>query len=61
MSLTHENQTLWSVYITIKNLDEIPQKSQKRPGILLSGFIFIIHERSKDAKHKNKDLKVIIY
>lgn len=34
---------------------------QKRPGILFSGFISIIHKWSKDTNNKNKDLKAKIY
>ena len=61
MSLSHEDQTLWPIYITIRNLDAKTWQSQKRPVILLLGFIPIVHERSKDANTKNKNLKVNIY
>ncbi len=61
MSRSHGDQTLWPVYIIIGNLDAKTQQSQKRPGTLLLGSIFIIHERSEDANNKNKDLKVKIY
>ena len=61
MSLSHGDQTLWPVYITIGNLDAKTRRSQKRPGTLLLGSIPIIHERSEDANNKNKDLKAKIY
>ncbi len=61
MSLSHRDQTLWPVYITIGNLDAKTQQSQKQPRTLLLGSIPIVHERSEDANNKNKDLKVKIY
>ena len=61
MSLSHGDQTLWPVYITIGNLDAKTRQSQKRPGTLLLGSIPIIHERSEDANNKDKDLKAKIY
>lgn len=61
MSLSHGDQTLWPVYITIGNLDAKTRRSQKRPGTLLLGSIPIIHERSEDANNKDKDLKAKIY
>ena len=61
MSLSHGDQTLWPVYITIGNLDAKTRRSQKRPGTLLLGSIPIIYERSEDANNKNKDLKAKIY
>ena len=61
MSFSHRNQTLWPVYITIKNLDRKTRQSQKRPEILLLGSILIIYEWSKDANNKNKNLKAKIY
>ncbi len=61
MSLSHGDQTLWPVYITIENLDTKTRRSQKRPGTLLLGSIPIIHERSKDANNKDKDLMAKIY
>ena len=57
MSLSHGDQTLWPVYITIGNLNANIRQSQKRSGILLLGFIPIIHERFKDTNKKDKDLK----
>ncbi len=61
MSLSPGDQTFWPVYITIGNLDAKTRRSQKRPGTLLQGSIPIIHERSKDANNKDKDLKTKIY
>ncbi len=61
MSLSHGDQILWPVYITIGNLDAKTRRSQKRPGTLLLGSIPIIHEWSKDANNKDKDLKAKIY
>ena len=61
MRLSHGDQTLWPVYITIGNLDAKIWQSQKRPGILFLGSIPIIHERLKDTKNKDKDLKTKIY
>ena len=61
MSLSHRDQTLWLVYITIGNLDTKIRQSQKRLGTLLLGFIPIIHEQSKDSNIKDKDLKAKIY
>ena len=61
MSLSYWDQTLWPVYITIENLNAKTRRAQKRPKTLLLGFISIVHERSKDANNKNKDLKAKIY
>ena len=61
MSFSHEDLTLWPVYITITNLDATTRQSQKRPGMLFFGSIPIVHERSEDANNKNKDLKTKIY
>ena len=61
MILSHGDQILWPVYITIGNLDAKTQQSQKQPGTLLLGSISIVYERSKDANNKNKDLKAKIY
>ena len=61
MSLSHGDQTLWPVYITIGNLDAKTRRSQKRLGTLLLGSIPIIHERSEDANNKDKNLKAKIY
>ncbi len=61
MSLSHGDQILWPVYITIGNLDTKTRQSQKRPETLLLGSIPIVHEQSKDANNKDKDLKAKIY
>ena len=61
MSLGHGDPTLWPIYIIIEYLDKKTWQSQKRPGTLLLGSIFIIYERSKDANNEVKDLKAKIY
>ena len=61
MSLSHRDQTLWPVYITIDNLDSKTWRSQIRLGILLPGSISIVHERSEDGNNKDNDLKAKIY
>lgn len=61
MNLSHEDQILWSVYITIRNLDIKTWQSQKLLRILLSGSISIIYEWSEDANNRNKYLKAKIY
>ena len=61
MSLSHGDQKLWLVYITIENLNAKIRRSQKRPGMLLLGSIPIIYKRSEDANNKNKDLKAKFY
>ena len=61
MSFSHRHQTLWQVYITIENLDTKIRQSQKRPEMLLLGFIPIVYEWSEDANNKDKDLKAKIY
>ena len=61
MSLSHRDQTLWSVYLTIENLDTKTRQSQKPPGTLLLGSIPIIYNQLKDTNDKNKDLKAKIY
>ncbi len=61
MSLSNGDQILWLVYITIRNLDKIIWQFPKRPGTLLLGSIFIIHEQFKDTNSKDKDLKTKIY
>ena len=60
MNFSYGDQTLWPVYITIKNLNAKIWPSQKRAGTLLLGSISIIHERSEDANNKDKDLKAKI-
>ncbi len=44
MSLSHGDQVLWPVYVTIGNLDAKTRWSQNRPGTLLLGSIPIVHE-----------------
>lgn len=61
MSLSHWNQTLWPVYITIKILDAIIQQFRKCPRMLLVGSIPIIHKGLEDANNKDKDRKAKIY
>ncbi len=61
ISLSHEDQTLWPVYITIGNLDTKTWRSQTRPGTLLLDTIHIVHEQSEDGDNKDKDLKAKIY
>ncbi len=61
MSLSHEVETLWPVYITIRNLDAKTRRSQTRPGTLLLGSIPVVHERSENRDNKDKDLKAKIY
>ena len=57
MSLSHVDQTLWSVYITIGNLDSKTWRSQTRPDTILLSSIPIIYEHSKDGNNKYLDLK----
>ena len=61
MSLSHGDQILWPVYVTIGNLDAKMRQSQNRLGTLLLGFIPIVHEQSKDLNNKDRDLKAKIY
>ena len=61
MNVSHGDQILWPVYITIGNLDAKTRQSQKRPGTLLLGSILIFHKRSEDTNNKDKDLKAKIY
>ena len=61
MSLSHGDQTLWPIYITISNLDSKTWRSQTRPSTLLLGSILIVHERSEDGNNKDQDLKAKIY
>ena len=55
MSLNHGDQTLWSVYIKIGNLDSKIWQSQKRPSILLLGSISIFYKCLEDENNKNQD------
>ena len=52
---------LWSVYITIGNLDLKTWYNQTQLGTLLFGLISIVYKWSKDKDNKDKDLKVKIY
>ena len=61
ISLSHENQILWPVYITIGNLDLKTWQSQIRPGTLFLGFIFIVHKLSEHKNNKNQYIKAKIY
>ncbi len=61
MSLSHEDQKLWSVYITIRNLDAKTWRNQTRLDTLLLSSIPVVHERSDDGDNKDKDLKAKIY
>ena len=61
MSLSHGDQTLWPVYITISNLDLKTRQSQTHLGTLLLGSIPIVHECSEDGNNKDQDLKAKIY
>ena len=54
MSLCHRDLTLWLVYITIGNLNSKTWRSQTRPGTLLLGSIFIVHEHLEDGNNKIK-------
>ncbi len=56
MSLSHGDQTLWPVYITIGNLDVKTRRSQKRLGTLLLDSISIIYEQSEYANNKDKNV-----
>lgn len=61
MSLSHGNQTLWPIYISIGNLDSKTRHYQTWSGVLLLGSISIIHKWSEDGNNKNKNLKAKIY
>ncbi len=61
MSLSHGDQTLWLVYIIIRNIDAKTQRSQTRPNTLLLGSISIVHKWLEDGNNKDKDLKTKIY
>ena len=61
MSLSHGDQILWPVYITIVNLDSKTWRSQICLGTLFLGSISIVYENSKDKNNKNQDLKDKIY
>ncbi len=61
MSLSHGDQVLWPVYVTIGNLDKKTRRSQNRPGTLLLGSIPIVHEQAEDSNNKDIDLKSKTY
>ena len=61
MSLSHRDQTLWPVYITIGNSDSKTRRSQTRPGTLLLSSIPIVHEYLEDGNNKDQDSKTMIY
>ena len=61
ISLSHGDQTLWPVYITIGNLDSKTWRSQTRLGTLLLGSIPIVPKRLEDENNKDQDLKANIY
>ena len=61
MSLSHGDQILWPVYITIVNLDLKTWQSQIRQGTLLLGSISIVHKRLEDGNNKYQYLRVQIY
>ncbi len=44
MNLSHRDQVLWLVYVTIGNLDVKMCRSQNRLGTLLLGSIPIVYE-----------------
>lgn len=60
ISISHGNQTLWPVYIRIKNLDVKTRQSQKCPRLLLLNSIFFVYKQLEDANNKNNDLKTKI-
>lgn len=60
ISFSCGDQTMWIVFIIIRNLDAKTQQFQKRPGTLLLDFILIIYELSKDTNNKNKNLNIKI-
>ena len=53
ISLSHGNQILWPVYITISNLDSKIWQSQTYLDTLFLGSISIVHERLEDGNNKN--------
>ncbi len=56
MSLSHRDEILWSVNVTINNLDAKTYWSKNRPSILLLGFIPVVYKQAKDLNNKNRDL-----
>lgn len=61
MNTSHIDQTLWLVYITIKNPKAKTWQSQKRLRTLLLSSFSIIYVQSKYVNHKDKNLKSMIY
>lgn len=61
LSLSHEDQVFWPVYVIIDNLDIKIYPSQNWPRILLLGSILIVHEWAKNLNNKNRNLKIKIY
>ena len=61
ISLSHEDQVLWPVYITIDNLDAKTRWSENLPGTLLLGSLSIVHKQVEDLNNKDRDLNVKIY
>ena len=59
-SLSHRDQVLWPVYVTVGNLDRKTRRTQNCPATLLLGSIPIIHDQMEDSNNKNRDLKVKI-
>ncbi len=61
MSLSHGDQVLWPVYVTIGNLDAKTCRTQNWPETLFLGSIPIVHERAEDLNNKDRDLKSKTY
>ena len=61
MSLSHKDQVLWPVYITIGNINAKMCRSQNWPGTLFLNSISIVDNQTKDSNNKNRDLKAKIY
>ena len=61
MSLSHQDQILWPIYITRDNLDAKMGLSQNRLSILLLGFILIVYKQLENSNNKDRDLKTKIY
>ncbi len=61
MNLSHWDQVLWPVYVTIGNLDAKTCQRQYWPGTLLLGSILIVLEQAEDSNNKDRDLKSKTY
>ncbi len=61
ISLSHGDQVLWPVYVTIGNLDVKIRQSQNRLGTFFLGSIPIVYERVEDSNNKDRDLKSKTY